>query len=208
MAWLIAKNLAQSSLASAYTAGDTTITVQAGDGAKFDAPGSGNTIALAIGNPVRFFLKATAISTDTFTVDSSGYDGSTAVGVTAATQVTEVVTGGVLADLLAAAGGGSGPTVLGTAYWSASGGAVSGLVMSGIISSVTRSGTGLFDIGLTSGPSVYTIAVSGSDDNVAAFGGYIHGTAITSSGFTVGTIGFTPVALRDCGVNMLTIFSV
>lgn len=101
MGWLINKNLAQSTLASGYTAGNTTITVQAGDGSKFDAPGSGDTIALAIGNPPQFFLKATAVSTDTFTVDTSGFDGSTAISVSASTPVTQVITAQVLRDLLA-----------------------------------------------------------------------------------------------------------
>lgn len=105
MAFLIGKNLAQSTLASGYTAGNTTLTVQTGDGAKFDAPGSGNNIVLAIGNPPQFFLEATAISSDTFTVNSGGFDGSTPISVTASTPVTEVITSGVLTALLAAASG-------------------------------------------------------------------------------------------------------
>jgi len=107
MAWPITKNLAQSSLASGYTAGNSSITVQTGDGSKFDAPGAGNTIALAIGNPPQFFLRATAVSSDTFTVDTGGFDGSTAVSVVSGTAVTQVITAQVLRELLT-----SGPAKL------------------------------------------------------------------------------------------------
>jgi hypothetical protein len=102
MPFQISKNLAQSTLASGYTAGNTTITVQTGDGAKFESSGN---FVVAIGNPPQFFLKVTGVSTDTFTVDTSGFDGSTAVSVGAATSVTEVITAGVLQALLTAQGG-------------------------------------------------------------------------------------------------------
>lgn len=94
------KNLAQSSLASNYTAGATTITVQPGDGALFDvAP-----FVVAVGSPPAFFLKVTAVATDVFTVDTSGFDGSSVSNQSSGTAVTEVITAGVLADLLANAG--------------------------------------------------------------------------------------------------------
>jgi hypothetical protein len=96
MAYNIDKNLAQSSLVSPYTAGDTTITLQTGDGAKFDSPN----FVLAMGVPPEFFLKVTGKSGDVLTVDTSGFDGSTAVGLAAATPVTEVITSGVLKALL------------------------------------------------------------------------------------------------------------
>lgn len=95
------KNLAQSSLAAGYTAGNTTLTVQTGDGSKFDtAP-----FVVAIDNPPQFFLQVTNVSGDTLTVDTSGFDGSTAVSVSAATPVTEVISAGVLQSLLLGAGG-------------------------------------------------------------------------------------------------------
>lgn len=105
MSFLISNNLAQSTLASGYTAGNTSLTIQAGDHTKFDAPGGGANIVLAIGNPPQFFLEATSISGDTFTVGSSGFDGSTPVSVTASTPVTEVITSGVLQGLLQGAPG-------------------------------------------------------------------------------------------------------
>jgi hypothetical protein len=96
--WNFAKNLAQSTLASGYTAGNTTITVQTGDGAKFDAP----LMVVAVGNPPAFFLRVTAgpPSSDTFTVDSTGFDGSTVSSVGAGAQITEVITFGVLQGLI------------------------------------------------------------------------------------------------------------
>lgn len=122
MAWPITKNLAQSSLASGYTAGNSSITVQTGDGSKFDAPGAGNTIALAIGNPPQFFLRATAVSSDTFTVDTGGFDGSTAVSVVSGTAVTQVITAQVLRELLAATNGYTVPPLTGWT-WDSQGGA-------------------------------------------------------------------------------------
>ena len=74
MSWQLTKNLAQSTLASGYTAGDSSITVQSGDGAKF--PTSGN-FMLALNDPPDFFLRCTARSTDTLTVDTSGAESST-----------------------------------------------------------------------------------------------------------------------------------
>ena len=100
MAFNISKNLAQSSLASGYTAGGSSITVQSGDGSKFDAAN----FVVAIGNPPQYFLEVTAKSGDTFTVNTSGFDGSTPVSVASGTQVTEVITAGVFQDLLSAAG--------------------------------------------------------------------------------------------------------
>lgn len=104
MSFIFTKNLAQSILASGYTAGNSTITVQTGDGSKFSQPGNGKNIVLAIGTPPQFFLEATAISSDTFTVNTSGFDGSTPVSVTASTPVTEVISVGVLNAVLAAPG--------------------------------------------------------------------------------------------------------
>lgn len=92
----ISKNLAQSTLASGYTAGNTTITVQTGDGAQFDA----GPFVVAIDNPPQFFLEVTSVSGDTLTVNTSGFDGSTPVSVTSATPVTEVISAGVLSALL------------------------------------------------------------------------------------------------------------
>jgi hypothetical protein len=102
MAWQITNNLAQSTLATGYTAGDSSISVQSGDGAKF--PTSGDFI-LAFNDPPDFFLKCTARSTDTLTVDTSGAEGSSAINEASACKVTQVITAGVLSDLLAAAGG-------------------------------------------------------------------------------------------------------
>ena len=109
MAWQLTKNLAQSTLASGYTAGDSSISVQSGDGAKF--PTSGD-FMLGLNDPPDFFLRCTARSTDTLTVDTSGAESSTAINEASGIKVTQVITAGVLSDLLAAAGGGGSGLVL------------------------------------------------------------------------------------------------
>jgi hypothetical protein len=89
-------NLAQSSLSSAYTAGDSTIALQTGDGSLF--PSSGDFI-VAIDDPPAFFLNCTARSTDTLTVDTSGAEGTTAVNKGTSIKVTHVITAGVLDNI-------------------------------------------------------------------------------------------------------------
>lgn len=101
----ISKNLAQSSLASSYTAGDSTITLQTGDGAKFDAPN----FVIAFNSPPDFFVLVTGISGDVLTVQTTGFDGSTPVNEPVNTQITEVITFGVLQSLLLEGAGQVGP---------------------------------------------------------------------------------------------------
>ena len=86
-------NLASSTLASSYTAGDSSITVATGDGAKF--PTTGN-FTVAVGQPPNFFLQCTARTDDTLTVDTSATEGTTAANASSATAVTHVITAGVL----------------------------------------------------------------------------------------------------------------
>ena len=100
--WLIDKNLSQSTLASAYTAGNTSITLQTGDGAKFSSPGAGQAIMLALEDPPAFFLVCTGRSGDTLTVQTTGAEGTTAISESTGCKVTQVITAGVFSDLLAA----------------------------------------------------------------------------------------------------------
>lgn len=86
-------NLAQSTLASSYTAGNTTITVQPGDGALFPAAGD---FTVAMDDPPKFFLKCTSRAGDVLTVSATGQEGTSAVNLTAPTKVTQVITAGVL----------------------------------------------------------------------------------------------------------------
>ncbi len=84
-------NNASSTLASGYTAGDSTISVQSGDGAKFPATGS----------PVAFYLKCTSRSTDTLTVSVTGQEGTSAANKASGTAVTHVITAAALTAIVA-----------------------------------------------------------------------------------------------------------
>ncbi len=98
MAYQLVNN-ASSYLASAYTAGDTTITLHAGDGALFPATGD---FILAIGDPVAFYLKCTSRSGDVLTVATTGQEGTVAANKGIGVAVNHVLTAGVLAALIAA----------------------------------------------------------------------------------------------------------
>jgi hypothetical protein len=89
-------NLAQSTLASGYTAGDSTLALQTGDGSLF--PSSGDFI-VALDDPPTFFLKCNSRSTDTLTVTTSGQEGTTAVNKSSGTKVTQVITKGALDNI-------------------------------------------------------------------------------------------------------------
>jgi len=89
-------NLASSTLASAYTAGDTTLTLQSGTGSLFPVTGD---FTVAIDSPPSFFLYCTARATDVITVNSSASEGTTAGNKPIGTTVTEVITAGVLNNI-------------------------------------------------------------------------------------------------------------
>ena len=89
-------NLASSTLASAYTAGDSTITVSSGDGAKF--PSSGDFI-IGFNDPPTFFLKCTSRSSDVLTVSTTGQEGTTAANVASGDTVAQVITAGAFDNI-------------------------------------------------------------------------------------------------------------
>jgi hypothetical protein len=89
-------NLASSTLASVYTAGDTTLTLQSGTGSLFPVTGD---FTVAIDSPPSFFLYCTARATDVITVNSSASEGTTAGNKPIGTTVTEVITAGVLNNI-------------------------------------------------------------------------------------------------------------
>lgn len=89
-------NLAKSTLASNYTAGNTTITVATGDGLLFPATGD---FMVAISDPPAFFLKCTSRSGDVLTVTSSGQEGTVATNELSGTAVTQVITAGSLDNM-------------------------------------------------------------------------------------------------------------
>lgn len=91
--------LAQSTLASAYTAGDTSLVLASGEGALFP---SGGDFYVAIDSPPSFILKATARSTDTLTVVNTAAFGSTAnrgIGATVTLVIDSNALDGIRADL-------------------------------------------------------------------------------------------------------------
>jgi hypothetical protein len=200
MSYNISKNLAQSTLASSYAAGATTITVQTGDGAKFDAA----PFVIALNNPPDFFLEVTAVASDTFTVDTSGFDSSTPINEASNVQVTEVITAGVLQALLAAAS-----PVLGTAIFD-SVGSITSLVTTGNVTGVTYNSTGNYSVALSGSPSNYLVHVQLSNDSGTYIGvASIIYNSVGTSGFKIQTIqlnggGFT---VHDFPIVMVTVLN-
>lgn len=82
-------NAAQSTLASNYTAGNTTLSLHTGDGSKF--PSTGN-FMVALNDPADFYLQCTSRSGDTLTVSSTGQEGTVAVNESSGTKVTLIQT--------------------------------------------------------------------------------------------------------------------
>lgn len=89
-------NLSSSTLASVYTAGDTTLTLQSGTGSLFPVTGD---FTVAIDSPPSFFLYCTARATDVITVNSSASEGTSASNKPIGTPVTQVITAGVLNNI-------------------------------------------------------------------------------------------------------------
>ena len=91
--YLQIKNRAASSLAADITSTATSLTVQAGDGAKFPQPGNGFNITIE-----DEILKCTARSTDTLTVVRA-QEGTTAAAHTAGKAVELRITAGVIINV-------------------------------------------------------------------------------------------------------------
>ena len=87
-------NQAQTFLASAYTAGDPTISVVSG--AVFSPSGN---FTIAMGNPVQFYLLCTGRSGNTLTVSATGQEGTAAANMAVGMTVTQVVTAASLTGL-------------------------------------------------------------------------------------------------------------
>ena len=86
-------NLAVSTLAANYTAGNSTIQVASSTGSRF--PASGN-FTLGFNDPPTFFLQCTGRSGDTLTVTTSGTEGTTATNVSSGAIVQSVLSAAVL----------------------------------------------------------------------------------------------------------------
>ena len=90
-------NIAISKLGASYTAGDSTVTLNTGDGALF--PASGN-FTIGVNDPPTFFLLCTARSGDVLTVNTSATEGTTAANGTVVAQVvTAAVLDGIRSDM-------------------------------------------------------------------------------------------------------------
>ena len=83
----------------------------------------------------------------------------------------------------ASAAGGIG--ILGTAVFSASGGTISGLVIAGNITSVTRTAIGQYVVAISGSPANYIIQMTTGDPAQIAVIQVDPATSYTSSGFTV-----------------------
>ena len=100
--------------------------------------------------------------------------------------------------------GGGGVSTLGTAVFSATGGTISGLVVAGNISGVSRTGTGQYVVTLTGSPTNY-IAQLTVGDTVNIVSAQIDPVAsYTSSGFTVQAIAAAST-VYDPGLVFITV---
>ena len=82
------------------------------------------------------------------------------------------------------------PGVIGTAVFSATGGTVSSLSVTGVVSNVTRTSLGLFQVHLSPAQSNYAITTIATDNNFAAMFSYVSGASFSdiqtnSSSFSV-----------------------
>lgn len=105
-------------------------------------------------------------------------------------------------------GGGGAADVIGQASFSASGGAISGLVIAGIVASVTRVSAGRYAVTFASAqPDVnYHPSIVTNDDATAAMFSYIDNATLTVNGFQFYTYAFGPNTPQDRGVVRLSIF--
>lgn len=104
--------------------------------------------------------------------------------------------------------------VIGTAVFSASGGTISNLTVSGVVSGVTRLGAGSFQVTFSTAQSNYTVATNCTDNNSATVLSYLSGnsfatiqTAATSFSFFTFYQGTTQ-APGDPAVVTVTVFKI
>jgi hypothetical protein len=77
-------------------------------------------------------------------------------------------------------GGAAGGGVIGTAVFSASGGSIASLSVSGVISGVTRLGAGSYEVSFSAAQSNYTVALAASDNNSATVLAYLSGDSFST----------------------------
>ncbi len=126
---------------------------------------------------------------------------SSAFGAVKVDNTTITATAGVIS---ATAGSNS---VIGTAIFSMTGGAIGNTYYSGCISSVTFVSTGKFTVNLSPSQIHFTVAAVGSDDNVQQIMMYFSGTPnLNSTLSSFSMITYSGSNLINCGINCITIF--
>jgi hypothetical protein len=94
-------------------------------------------------------------------------------------------------------GGAGAGGVIGTAQFSASGGSISNLVVSGCIANVTRTGVGAFTVSFSPNQTQFAVSALASDDATAATTIYLAGTPNLNS--SLSSIGLQAVSLAGGG---------
>ena len=74
----------------------------------------------------------------------------------------------------------SAGAVIGMAVFSASGGTVSSLTVQGVVSGLTRVGTGHYTISFGAAQSNYTVSITATDNNTAAIFAYLAGNSFAT----------------------------
>lgn len=189
-------NNATSTLSAGITAGDTSLTVASGQGARFPAPTGADYFYATLINSAGSIeiIKVTARTTDTLTV-TRAQDSTTAAAWLAGDRIEVRVTKAMLDDLKGERAARSGDTFSGQVKVDSTGAStvfsINGSTSSGFITHlVTNSSTFSNDNGATSGalfgalsqPTISNSGAGGANGN-AAWGGYF-APQIASSGAT------------------------
>jgi hypothetical protein len=191
-------NLAQTTLGANYTAGSSTLTLASGAGTLFPSTG---VFTVGIGDPPSFYLVCTGRSGDVLTVNTSGAEGTTAVNAGIGTIVAQLLTAGVLdgikSDIL-------GACIAGTAIFSATGGSIGGLTVSGCITGVTYTSIGIYVVALTSPPANYKVFLTPEDTTNFVI---LQTESQTSTGFGIIASNMYPSPGRcdPAGINLVII---
>lgn len=130
-------------------------------------------------------------------------------------------TSGITAKLGGGSGGATGPTgatgatgatgpagsaALGTAFFNVSGGVISNLSMTGVITSVTRTATGKYAVGLTGVTSAnYKVTWGFGDDASIVVTQISPVSSYTTTGFSYQNSNISPIVFADVAVNFIVI---
>jgi len=133
---------------------------------------------------------------------------TTTVDVSAATAPTSgqvlTATSGTAATWQTSSGGSD---VIGTASFSGGTGAITNLVVKGVISNITRTSAGLYNVVFGTNQSNYVASILCNSNLTNAFGAYMNtnDTSPPATGFQFATVNLSTVAAIDCFLVMVTI---